>query len=275
MVAPDAWRYNEDADIKLLCLRLFAVQQRARLLSQDLACRQVRLVQLLPCVEDTAVVATAEAEKAAAATAKVVAAAATAEADTGAKAMAAASADAESLSVLVVKLASSHVVRATVLPTVLTAVTLLELLAKKPSLPFAAINKDKAAYADSILLLELDGPAPRACCPANVAVGERTTRTYKTIAPAHHNLLAVLLQSKHHRVPDSAGAEVFRDEYAKCIDTPIPFIFVLISDAPNVTHNQWLSWPYNGNGYFVGRDQLQQFYGEFLYHIRAEAWVAK
>ena len=88
-------------------------------------------------------------------------------------------------------------------------------------------------------------------------------------------MLAVLLQSKHHRVPESASAEAFRAEYAKCIDTPIPFIFVLISDAPNVTSRKWMSWPYNGNGYFVGRDQLPQFYGEFLYRMREEAWLAK
>lgn len=241
MITEDAWRYNEDADIKLLCLRLFALQQRARLMPGDPASRRVRLGELLPCMDDID-------NKVAAAAAK--------------------------LGQVVVRFAVNHVVRAEVLSTALLPETLPGLLAVS-ALPFAAINKERTSYADSILLLELDGPAPSVCCPANVAVGERTTRTYKTIAPEHRNLLAVLLQSKHHRDPDSAHGEVFVKEYAKCINTPIPFIFVLISDAPHVTHQMSLSWPYNGNGYFVGRDQLQQFYGDFLYHIREEAWLPK
>src|SRR4051812_25243147 len=48
MITEDAWRYNEDADMKLLCLRLFALQQRARLMPGDLASRRVRLGELLP-----------------------------------------------------------------------------------------------------------------------------------------------------------------------------------------------------------------------------------
>lgn len=237
MVAPDAWRYNEDADIKLLCLRLFAVQQRARLNPDALAANQVRLGQLLPCVGTVAEASAA-------------------------------------LQAVVVLPAVNHVVRAEPSSEALLPTTLLRLVAQK-ALPFASINKDKTSYADSILLLQLDGPAPRACYPANIAVGDRTIRLYKTIAPEHRNLLALLLQSKHHRDPDSARPEVFGQEYAKCLDTPIPFVFILISDAPRVAHQGSLSWPYNGNGYFVGRDQLHQFYGAFLCKIRQEAWLAE
>jgi hypothetical protein len=226
----------------------------------DPACQQVKLEQLLPCVATVATEAAALAH--------------TATGDASAAAAATAAADAESLRVLVVPLASNHVVRAEALTEALLPATLLRLLAKS-AVPFAAINKDKTSYADSILLLKLDGPAPRACCPANIAIGERSeTRTYKTIAPEHQNLLAVLVQSKLALQQHCDPNEVFVREYAKCIHTPIPFIFVLISDAPHVAHQQNITWPFNGNGYFVGRDQLRQLYGEFLSRIRAEAWLS-
>ena len=225
----------------------------------DPACQQVKLEQLLPCVATVATEAAALAH--------------TATGDASAAAAAATAADdAESLRVLVVPLASNHVVRAEALTEALLPATLLRLLAKS-AVPFAAINKDKTSYADSILLLKLDGPAPRACCPANIAIGERSeARTYKTIAPEHQNLLAVLVQSKLALQQQCDPDEVFVREYAKCIHTPIPFIFVLISDVPHVAHH--ITWPFNGNGYFVGRDQLRQLYGEFLSRIRAEAWLS-
>lgn len=228
MTTEDAWRYNEDANIKLLCLRLFALQQRAHALHEPVPCK-VRLGELLPCVNG------------------------------------------EQLGQLVVRFATNHVVRAEVLSNALLPTTLLDLLAKT-TLPFAAINKEKTLYADSILLLELDEPAPLSCCPDNIPVDEHITRRYKSIAPAHQKMLAVLLHNKLHLKLDDNLGEVFGLEYAKCIQTPIPFIFVLISDAPMVSKS--ITWPYNGNGYFVGCNQLQQFYGEFLYRIRAEAWLS-
>ncbi|MFZ5487875.1 MAG: hypothetical protein ACOY5G_12925 [Pseudomonadota bacterium] len=229
----EAWRYNEDADIKLLCLRLFAHQQRARLLPAAVGGSVVRLGELLPCLADHAA----------------------------------------ALGQLVVRLAANHVVRAEALSEPVLPDTLLGLLSRSSALlPFAAINKDKTSYADSILLLELDAPAPPACCPANVAAGERVERRYKEIAPQHQKMLAVLIQSKHHGGP-SAPSEAFGKEYAKCIDTPIPFVFILISDAPTVAHQQHITWPYNGNGFFVGRNELHHFYGEVLCGIRAEAWL--
>jgi len=230
----EAWRYNEDADIKLLCLRLFAHQQRARVLPAEVG-GVVRLGELLPCLADHAT----------------------------------------ALSELVVRLATSHVVRAEVLSEPVLPDTLLGLLSRSSTmLPFAATNKDKTSYADSILLLQLDAPAPRACCPANVAAGDRVERRYKEIAPQHQKMLAVLIQSKHHGGP-STLSEAFGKEYAKCIDTPIPFVFILISDAPTVAHQQHITWPYNGNGFFVGRNELRRFYGEVLFGIRAESWLAE
>lgn len=220
MAAEDAWRYNEDSDVKLICLRLFALQQRAHLLHEPLALcnRQVRLCELLPCMTDN-------------------------------------------LGELVVRFASHHVVRAEVLQEALLPDTLLDLVARCATLPFAAINKEKTTYADSILLLELDKPAPRELCLG------------KTMLPKHENVLAVLFKSNLHHCHDSTSSERFQLEYTKCIKTPLPFIFIFISDASTVTSSNQLSWPYNGNGYFVGRDQLQQFYGEVLYRIRAEAWL--
>lgn len=275
---PDAWRYMEDADIKLLCLRLFALLQRACVRPGNTH-QEVNLGQLLPCVDGVA-------EKAAEASTNAIAALENAKsaakagraantrlkeavktAEKEAEVAAITAADAKSLQSLVVEVPSNRVVRAEVSPTPLLPAT----LPLKETMPHAAINKDKTPYADSLLLLKLAKPAPRACCPANIAVSEGSTRQYKTIAPEHRNLLVVLLQSKHH-VSDARN-ESYQAEYAKCIATPIPFIFVLISSAPDVTWSATIKWPYNGNGYFVGKENLQEFYGDFLYRMRAEAWL--
>lgn len=228
----DAWRYNEDADIKLLCLRLFAVLHRSYLLQQPLTRPVVRLGELLCCLNDS-----------------------------------------PELRNLTVRVPTDHVVRAEISKDPLLPSTLLSMLSGNLRLPWAAINKDKTRYADSMLVLELDQPAPLSCCPLSNS-SDSKSREYKNIAKEHQKLLAVLIQSKHHRDPDSACAESFKTEYLKCINTPIPFIFILISDAATVTYSQHISWPYNGNGFFVGgHDQLAQLYGQFLYTIRAESWL--
>ena len=144
--------------------------------------------------------------------------------------------------------------------------------AGKP-LPFAAINAPMAPYADSILLFELLEDCPRALCPRNIKAMHPDQRLYKNIAPEHRKLLAVLIQSKHHGDPNKSAAERYDCEYAKCIDTPLPFVFVLISDSPTAAKQKKFLWPYNGNGYFVGLHDLRTFYGEYLYNIRAESWI--
>lgn len=227
----DAWRYNEDADIKLLCLRLFAVMQSARLLQQPASL--VHLGDILPGVNwgDS------------------------------------------TLAQLAVRVAANHVVRAKVLPHPLLPSSFPAFLDGK-TLPYAAINKEKAHYADSFLLVELVQPAPPACYPAEFCPGERRPRQCKVMSSALGRILLILVQSKFHSNPGQASSEAFGVEYRKCIDTPIPFIFVLISDAPRVTFEKHISWPYNGNGVFVGGEEpLRSLYGSFLYNIRAEAWL--
>ena len=240
MNSEDGWRFNEDADIKLLCLRLFALLQRTRLSHEQIS--SVRIAELLPFLGDI---------------------------DASVK-------PAENLGQLCVHLPARHVVHAEVLSEPLLPSSLLHVIKGKP-LPYAAINKEKTPYADSILLLELLEPAPLACCPADLALGVLADRReYKSIPSEYMKLLAVLIQSKHHEKPDDANGESYKREYLKCLGTPIPFIYVLISDAATVTYQNHIKWPYNGNGYFVGgHDQLQRLLGEFLFGIRSESWLSR
>lgn len=248
MASEDAWRYNEDADIHLLCLRLFGLTLRGHVLQQPLM--HLRLGDFLPSIDDIEREANLPAG--------------------------------ERLGDLVIDLTgadltSRGVVRANVQSRHVTGGTLLDVLLSDPPkpLPFAALNKGCTSYADSFLVFKLVKPAPEACCPANVDLSKPGTpatrrggRQYKNVAPAHQNLLAILIQSKLHQT--TAPAEPFRVEYQKCIDTPIPFIFLLVTDACKVSGEQHLTWPYNGNGYFIGSDRLPKFYGEYLHSIRTE-----
>lgn len=132
-------------------------------------------------------------------------------------------------------------------------------------------------YADSLLVFSLKTLAPAVCFPKDDTPADK--RGYKQVAEQHKNLLAVLIQSKHHRSATNAQgrdlSEHLSTEYRKCVGTPIPFLFVLISDAMRISNEQHIPLPYNGNGYFVGRDSLCQLYGEFLFDIRSESWLSK
>lgn len=140
MSEEDGWRYNEDADIKLLCLRIFALTSRSQLLHQPVPA--VQLGDLLPFLRDAKY-----------------------------------GVEGGAVAQLQVDLAGQHAVRAEVAEGALAADTLANLLVARP-LPFAVINQDKASYADSVLLLRLTQPAPTCCSPATVAIGTRVQRTF-------------------------------------------------------------------------------------------------
>jgi hypothetical protein len=128
-----------------------------------------------------------------------------------------------------------------------------------------------------LLVFSLKTLAPVVCYPKDDTAANK--REYKQVAEEHKNLLAVLIQSKHHRSQtDAQGhqlSERFGIEYRKCVATTIPFLFVLISDAVKIANDQHIPLPYNGNGYFVGRDSLCQLFGDFLYNIRSESWLSR
>ncbi len=227
-----AWRYNEDADVKLLCLKIFVASHRGMLLKQ--LPEPIRVGDLLPFVTDP------------------------------------------QICTLELCIAPKHAVRADVSEVQLDATNLVSNLQGKP-LPWAVINKEKTHYADSLLVFSLKSLVPVVCCPKGDTPAHK--REYKQVAEQHKNLLAVLIQSKYHRSPtDAQGhhiSERFGIEYQKCIATPIPFLFVLISDAVKISNDQHIPLPYNGNGYFVGRDSLRQLFGDFLYNIRSESWLSR
>ena len=109
MNSEDSWRYNEDADIKLLCLRLFALLQRTRLLHEPIA--SVHLAELLPFLGDIDASAT----------------------------------PAEKFGQLCVCVSAHHIVCTEVLLEPLLPSSLLRVIEGKP-LPLAAINKEKTSY---------------------------------------------------------------------------------------------------------------------------------
>ena len=229
----DAWRYNEDADIKLLCLKIFVVSHRAFLLKQP--SEPIRVGDLLPFVMDP------------------------------------------QICTLELCIPPKHVVHADVSTVPLDATNLVLHLQGK-SLPWAAINKERTRYADSVLVFSLKTSVPAVCCPKDDTALDNK-REYKQVAEQHKNLLAVLIQSKHHHSATNAEgrdlSEKMGIEYRKCVASPIPFLFVLISDAKKITMKKDITLPYNGNGYFVGRNSLRQLYGDFLYDIRSESWLSR
>lgn len=130
------------------------------------------------------------------------------------------------------------------------------------TLPFATINAPRASFADSILLLELDKPAPLALCQSPKAAQNGTFNG--------KHLLAVLIQSKLHQ-SENPRSENFKKEYKKCV-VDFPFIFLLVSNADAAVKEHQIAWPYNGNGFFVSQSKLENFYGRLLCNIREEAW---
>lgn len=236
-----SWEYNEDADIMLLCLRLFSFSHRLP------ARATARLDELLPCMKG------------------------------------------EPNGALEFFLPASPVrpEQRQAAVTAASFVDWLQVLLQSKQLPVAALNAPKVPFADSFLVLRLCQPAPRDFYPL-LLPNARREKEFKEIRPAHQTLLAVFIQSKLHGGSDPAN-ESFSEEYAKCLPVPIPFVFVFLSDAKTVTNSRSLSFPYNGNGYFVGRKQpdkspqqqrtlaaascnLEDFYGPYLYAVRTEAY---
>lgn len=129
----------------------------------------------------------------------------------------------------------------------------------KGSLPVALVNRPLASFADSILLLELVADAPAA-----IAKGSQ-----------HKNKLAIFIQSNKHVEQQQGVGERFSVEYNKCSGiTCVAWLFVMISDADHIVRSKSMAMPWKGNGFFVGRDDLETFYGGALYRIRAEEWAA-
>lgn len=232
-----SWEYNEDADIMLLCLRLFSFSHRLP------ARPTARLDELLPCMKG------------------------------------------EAHGELEFYLHASPV-RPEQRQERVTAASFVDYLAMRlGQVPFAAVNEAKVPFADSFLVLRLCQPAPREFYPLSLP-NARREKEFKDIRPQHRNVLAVLIQSKLHGGSYPAN-EPFTEEYAKCLPIPIPFVFVFLSDAKTVTRSPSVTFPYNGNGYFVGGMppdkapqqrtravgcDLEDFYGSYLYALRTEAY---
>ena len=202
---------NEEADIQLLCLRLFCQRELCTWRGQG-TCTLARILPIANLGE---------------------------------------------LGEIRVKLpAPAHIVRAVRGPTVADDAGLASLLARR--LPAAYVNGAKASFADSILLLELDHEAPASIMPKG---------------SQHRDKLAVFLQSKQHTASQQHKNESFTREYDKCARiTCVPWIFVMISDAHNITFAKHVPLPFKGNGFFVGNDALEKLYGKPLFSIRAEEW---
>lgn len=127
-------------------------------------------------------------------------------------------------------------------------------------LPVARVNRPVTSFADSIMVLELlAGEAPAVITPPGAL---------------HRNKLAIFIQSKKHTEQRQHHGERFTLEYDKCAGIKcIPWLFVMISDADHIAHAAGITLPWKGNGFFVGRADLERFYGRPLYLIRAEEWA--
>ena len=109
------------------------------------------------------------------------------------------------------------------------------------------------------MVLELAGEAPAAITPPGAL---------------HKNKLAIFIQSKKHTEERQRTGERFTIEYDKCTGIKcVPWLFVMISDADHIARTASIMLPWKGNGFFVGRDDLERFYGRPLYLIRAEEWT--
>jgi hypothetical protein len=116
--------------------------------------------------------------------------------------------------------------------------TLPRLLAKS-AVPFAAINKDKTSYADS-LLLKLD-----ACCPATIAVGERSdayVQDDRTGAPELAGGAAGKIALQQHREPAYASAEVFVRQVHPNADSVHLCTHLRRPSSPKQQQASWVPW---------------------------------